>query len=92
MCSKRGAGCDSVRLECSDGIGVLGKVVGLSLCWVVCWHGGGLVFVWVSVWVMLPVRETRFHPRVRMLCVHCFCMELVGLSATRSDCGIMAGQ
>ena len=92
MCSNMGSGCASVRLESIVGVAVFGKVVGLSLCWVVCWYGEGLVCVWVSVWVMLPVGEIRFHPRVRMVCVHCFFMWLEGWSATRSDCGIMSGQ
>ena len=65
--SKKGAGCDPVRLKCSDGMGVLGGIVGLSLCWVVCWHVGGMACVWVSGWVMLPVGGARFHPRVWML-------------------------
>jgi len=53
-------------------MGVLGGILGLSLCWVVCWYGGGLVCVRVSIWVMLPVGETRLYIWVRMLCVHNF--------------------
>ena len=40
---------------------------GLSLCWVLCWYGGGFVCVWVSIKYMLPVGETRFHSRLWML-------------------------
>ena len=42
-------------------MGVVGMAVGLSLCWVVCCHGDALFFVWVSIWVVLRVRETSFH-------------------------------
>jgi len=60
-----------------------GRIVGLSLCWVVCWYGGGLICVWVSIWVMLPVGETRFHPRVWMFCAHCFFCGIGGIERDR---------
>jgi hypothetical protein len=91
-CSKKGAGCDSAGPECSGGMGVLGGIVGMSLCSVVCRHGGGLVCVCVLILVMLPVGRAFFHPRVWMLCVHCYFVGLVGWSATGIDCGVMSGQ
>ena len=82
MCGNSCVSCDSAWPKCSAGVGVFGKVVGLSLRWVVCWY------VWDSVWV----GATNSHPKVWMLCVHCILIGLMGWSATRSDCGIMSGQ
>ena len=83
-CSKRGAGsCDSARPEYSGGMCFLGGIVGVPLCWVVCWYGESLVCMWVSIWVMLPVGETRFHPRVWMFCAHCFFCGIGGIERDR---------
>ena len=77
---------------CDGGVGVGGMVVGLSLCWVGCWHGEDMVCVWISIWVVLLDGETIFHPKVWMLCVHCFLMGLVGWSATGKIRGSMSSQ
>ena len=92
MCCNSGASCGLVWPKCCGGMGVLGKVVGLSLCWMVCWYGGGLVCVWFSVLIVLCVGATYFHPNMWILCVRCFFMGLMGWSATWRDCGVMSGQ
>ena len=72
-------------------MGVVSMLVGLSLCWVVCWLGEALVCAWVSVWAVLRVGETSFYPKVWMLCVYCSLMGLMEWSRTGRDSGVISG-